>query len=134
MKRRSSSAITDYSDYQHAERFAGSGSRPLLEEHSRSARGSTPFPIAVNDKAALAAQAAEAAGEQDRFWEMHQLLYTQQENWVTLSVAGFEQWLSAQVSALGMDLEQFQAISSGRCRCEVRKPGKGRGSVCRGHR
>jgi cyclophilin family peptidyl-prolyl cis-trans isomerase/protein-disulfide isomerase len=104
--------ITDYSDYQDVRSgLLAQVLDRLLEEHSEELRVvSRTFPlIAVNDKAALAAQAAEAAGEQDHFWEMHQMLYTQQENWITLSVADFEQWLSAQVSALGMDLEQFQA-------------------------
>jgi cyclophilin family peptidyl-prolyl cis-trans isomerase len=65
--------------------------------------------MSINDKASLAAQAAEAAAEQDKFWEVHHLLYSQQENWVSLSVEDFEQWLTAQVSALGMDVDQFQA-------------------------
>jgi cyclophilin family peptidyl-prolyl cis-trans isomerase len=83
----------------------------LLEEHPNEVRViSRSFPLmSVNDKAALAAQAAEAAGEQDKFWEMHHLLYSQQESWVGLSVEDFEQWLSAQASALGMDVDQFQA-------------------------
>ena len=103
--------ITEYSDYQDLRSgLLAEALDRLLDEHSENLRVvSRIFPlIAVNDKAALAAQAAEAAGEQDRFWEMHQLLYEQQENWVSLSVADFEQWLSAQVSALGMDLKQFQ--------------------------
>lgn len=67
------------------------------------------FPaIETNDKAALAAQAAAAASEQGKFWEMHDLLYTQQKNWTSLSVQDFEHWLSAQVSALGMNVDQFQ--------------------------
>ena len=103
--------ITEYSDYQDLRSgLLAQVLDRLLDEHSENVRVvSRIFPLlAVNDKAALAAQAAQAAGEQDRFWEMHQLLYAQQENWVSLSVADFEQWLSAQVSALGMDLEQFQ--------------------------
>ena len=104
--------FTEYSDYQDvrsgllAEVF-----NQLLHEHPESVRVvSRVFPlIQVNDKAALAAQAAEAAGEQDRFWDMHQLLYARQENWIQLPAADFEQWLSAQVSALGMDVDQFQA-------------------------
>jgi cyclophilin family peptidyl-prolyl cis-trans isomerase len=65
--------------------------------------------MSVNDKAALAAQAAEAAGEQNKFWEMHHLLYEQQENWIKLSAEDFEQWLGAQAAALGLNAEQFQA-------------------------
>jgi cyclophilin family peptidyl-prolyl cis-trans isomerase len=36
------------------------------------------------------------------------LLFSQQENWINLSTKDFEQWISAQVSALGMNVEQFQ--------------------------
>ena len=104
--------ITEYSDYQDLRSgLLAQALDRLLEEHTDEVRiVSRIFPLlAVNDKAGLAAQAAEAASEQDRFWEMHRLLYEQQENWVNLSLADFEQWLSAQVSALGMDLDQFQA-------------------------
>lgn len=103
--------ITEYSDYQDPRSglFAQVLDR-LLEEHPDKVRVvSRVFPlIMVNDKAALAAQAAEAAGEQDRFWEMHRLLYAQQENWSKLSVADFEQWLGAQVSAMGINVDQFK--------------------------
>ena len=104
--------ITEYSDYQDLR--SGLFARvieQLLKEHPDELRVvSRVFPlITINDKAALAAQAAEAAAEQDKFWEVHHLLYAQQENWVNMSVEDFEQWLSAQVSALGMDVDQFEA-------------------------
>jgi len=104
--------ITEYSDYQDLRSgLLAEVLDQLLEEHPEEVRVvSRIFPlIAVNDKAALAAQAAEAAEEQDRFWDMYHLLYAQQENWLTLPVADFEQWLRAQVAALGMDADQFQA-------------------------
>jgi cyclophilin family peptidyl-prolyl cis-trans isomerase/protein-disulfide isomerase len=104
--------ITEYSDYQDVRSAAFAQIvDQLLEEHPDQVRVvSRSFPLmSINDKAALAAQAAEAAEEQDQFWEMHHLLYSQQENWVSLSVEDFEQWLGAQVSALGLDVDQFQA-------------------------
>ncbi len=103
--------ITEYSDYQDLRSgLLAQALDQLLEEHPEEVRVvSRVFPLmAVNDKAALAAQAAEAAGEQDRFWEMHKLLYAQQENWINLSVEDFEQWLRAQVSASGMEVDQFE--------------------------
>ena len=104
--------LTEYSDYQdpRSALFAQVVDQ-LLEEHPDEVRVvSRIFPlIKINDKAALAAQAAAAAAGQDRFWDMHHLLYAQQENWVNLSVKDFEDWLSAQAAALGMDVEQFQA-------------------------
>lgn len=104
--------ITEYSDYQDVRsgEFAAVLER-LLDEHPDEVRIiSRIFPLmSVHDKAALAAQAARAAQEQDQFWEMHSLLYRQQGTWVNLSVEDFEEWLTAQVSALGMDVDQFQA-------------------------
>jgi len=67
------------------------------------------FPlVGRNDKAVLAAQAVEAAHLQNEFWEMHDLLFLQQANWVNLSVEDFEQWSMAQASALGMDVAKYQ--------------------------
>jgi len=68
------------------------------------------FPlVGRNDKAVLAAQAVEAANKQNMFWELHDLLYSQQESWVNLSVDDFELWVIAQASSLGMEVDQFQA-------------------------
>jgi len=104
--------ITEYSDYQDLRSglFAKAANQ-LLQEHPNDVRVvSRIFPlIAVNDKAALAAQAAEAAAEQDKFWEFHDLLYAQQVNWVNLSVEDFEQWITAQASALRMNVDQFKS-------------------------
>lgn len=68
------------------------------------------FPlVGRNDKAVLAAQAVEAAHLQGKFWEMHDLLYAQQASWVSMPAEAFAQWTAAQASALGMDVEQYQA-------------------------
>jgi cyclophilin family peptidyl-prolyl cis-trans isomerase/protein-disulfide isomerase len=67
------------------------------------------FPlVGQKDKTVLATQAVEAANLQNKFWELHDLLYSQQEGWVDLSVDDFEQWVTAQASAMGMDVDQFQ--------------------------
>ena len=104
--------ITEYSDYQDVRSglFAKVIDR-LLEAHPNDVRVvSRIFPlISINNKAALAAQAAEAAAEQNKFWEMHDLLYAQQANWIDLSLGDFEQWISGQASHLGMDVKQFQS-------------------------
>lgn len=108
--------ITEYIDYQDVRSgLLAEVMDRILEEHPKEVRViSRTFPlIEVHDKAALAAQAAKAAEAQSRFWEMHHLLYAQQENWVQLSPEDFEQWLKAQVSALGMDASQFEAALNG---------------------
>jgi cyclophilin family peptidyl-prolyl cis-trans isomerase len=90
--------------------FSGVMNR-LLEQHPDDLRFvSRIFPlVGRNDKAVLAAQAVEAAHRQNTFWELHDLLYSQQESWAALSIEDFEQWIAAQASALGMDAGQFQA-------------------------
>ena len=56
----------------------------------------------VHPNAALAAQAAEAAGAQGRFWEMHDLLFANQD---ALDVAS----LRRHAARLGLDADQFEA-------------------------
>jgi cyclophilin family peptidyl-prolyl cis-trans isomerase/protein-disulfide isomerase len=104
--------IMVYGDYQDAP--SGTLARAinqLIGEYPDRVRFiSRLFPLNnVNDKALLSAQAAEAAGKQDKFRGMYNLLYEQQENWVNLSVEDFEQWVTAQASALGMDAGQFRS-------------------------
>jgi cyclophilin family peptidyl-prolyl cis-trans isomerase len=104
--------MLDYSDYQDPLSAAlAEVTKRLLEENPDHVRlVSRPFPIhVVNDKAAYAALAAEAAAEQGKFWEMHDLLFEQQPNWISLSVDDFKQWLMAQVPALGLDAKQFKS-------------------------
>lgn len=60
-----------------------------------------------HDKAALAAQAAEAAGRQDKFWEMHDLLFARQSEWVTQTVSDFQTWLIGRTDELKLDKDRF---------------------------
>ena len=57
--------------------------------------------------AAQAAVAAEAAGRQDAFWEMHDLLFDRQPQWTTLSDEEFSAWLVDAAGELGLDSAQF---------------------------
>ena len=68
------------------------------------------FPLlSIHDKAALATQAAEAAGAQGEFWAMHDLLFARQSEWSALSVEDFQDWLIEQAAGLNLDVDQFQA-------------------------
>ena len=67
------------------------------------------FPLAaIHDKALLAAQAAEAAGLQDKFWEMHAFLYDNAAMWSEYSVAEFQAYLIENASTLELDADQFE--------------------------
>lgn len=66
------------------------------------------YPLtSIHDKAALSAQAAEAAGIQDKFWEMHDLLYGKLDEWKGMSVEEFQEWLVTQADDLGLNSDQF---------------------------
>jgi len=68
------------------------------------------FPlVSIHDKAALSVQAAEAAGKQGQFWEMHDLLFERQSEWAQMSVEDFQAWLIEQAEALGLDSERFSS-------------------------
>jgi protein-disulfide isomerase len=64
------------------------------------------FPLSQHVHAMPAARAAEAAGLQGKFWEMHDLLYEQRDNWTKapdLQVV-FEQY----ARRLGLDVDRFK--------------------------
>jgi cyclophilin family peptidyl-prolyl cis-trans isomerase/protein-disulfide isomerase len=64
--------------------------------------------ITLYDKAALAAQTAEAAGLQDQFWQMHDLLFSRQQEWAEMKPGEFQTWLMQNVDRLELDPEQFE--------------------------
>jgi cyclophilin family peptidyl-prolyl cis-trans isomerase/protein-disulfide isomerase len=67
------------------------------------------FPLPSHDKSTLASQAAEAAGKQDKFWEMYNLLFAQQSTWVNKSMEEFRPWLIEQAKTLDLDVDTFTA-------------------------
>jgi cyclophilin family peptidyl-prolyl cis-trans isomerase len=68
------------------------------------------FPLlSIHDKAALSVQAAEAAGRQGKFWDMHDLLFAKQGEWSQLTPDDFKTWLSSQATELKLDLIKFKA-------------------------
>ncbi len=85
----------------------------LSKEHSNDLKVVLrPFPVPTSvvaslDKSQISVQAALAAGNQGKFWQMHDLLHTQYDAWTKLSVSGFEKWVNGQVSGLGLDQAQF---------------------------
>ena len=66
------------------------------------------FPlISIHDKASLASQAAEAAGEQGKFWEMHALLFEKYSEWAKMPVDQFKAWLTTKSGEIGLDAKKF---------------------------
>lgn len=60
----------------------------------------------IHQNAFAAARAAEAASDQNKFWEMHNLIYKNQDNWKDSNNAGsiFEGY----ATELGLNLTQFK--------------------------
>lgn len=69
------------------------------------------FPLQMHPKAYDAAVAAEAAGQQGKFWEMHNLLFTNQAKWSaeTDHRKVFEDY----AQKLGLDVEKFKSDMAG---------------------
>ena len=67
------------------------------------------FPLTEKlDKDQLAAQAAEAAGEQGKFWEYIKILYTNQSEWTGKSTEDFTSWANEKAAELGLNADQFK--------------------------
>lgn len=62
-----------------------------------------------NDKTSLALQASEAAAHQGRFWDMHAVLFTTQDEWAALDVDAFRAKLSEYAATAGLDVAAFDA-------------------------
>jgi protein-disulfide isomerase len=58
-----------------------------------------------------AARAAEAAGLQGRFWEMHDILYRNRATWVPAQYIG--PYLNEYAAAIGLDVDRFKADMDG---------------------
>ena len=63
--------------------------------------------ISIHDKALLTAEAAEAAGAQGAFWEMHERIFEKQLEWSALSPDEAREMLVGYAADLGLDTERF---------------------------
>jgi cyclophilin family peptidyl-prolyl cis-trans isomerase/protein-disulfide isomerase len=103
--------IMDYIDFQdpRSALFAAAADQLLEANPDKVQLVERVFPlIALSDKSSIAAQAAEAASEQGKYWEMRDLLYKQQADWTGLTGDSFEQWLTVQAKSLGLDVNRFK--------------------------
>lgn len=66
------------------------------------------FPLVqIHQNAELAAEAAEAAGLQGKFWEMHDMLFDKQNNWGASKDA--KKFFTQYAGELGMDKARFES-------------------------
>jgi protein-disulfide isomerase len=69
------------------------------------------FPLAMHLRAQDAAKAAEAAGLQNRFWEMHDSLYDNQ--WIWSRVPDVRNFFADRAKSIGLDVERFKLDMDG---------------------
>jgi protein-disulfide isomerase len=69
------------------------------------------FPFTIHEHAHEAAYAAEAAGLQGRFWEMHDLLYREQAVWA--KTKDVQPLFDSYAGMIGLNLERFKKDTGG---------------------
>jgi protein-disulfide isomerase len=110
--------ITEWSDFEcpFCTRFYEQTYPQIVEEYVETGKVKfvyRHFPLNFHPNAQKAAEASECALEQDKFWEMHDVLF---EKGVSGGVASFKQY----AKDLGLDTEEFNdCLDSGRMADEV---------------
>jgi protein-disulfide isomerase len=105
--------LEEFGDFQcpPCGQFAGFTEELLKEYNSRLRIVFRNFPLALHEHAREAALAAEAAGLQDRFWEMHDVLYREQANWSKAPNA--RELFEAYAGTIGLNVDQFRKDMDG---------------------
>jgi len=84
------------------------------------------FPLPMHDKAYDAAVAAEAAGIQGKFWDMHNQLYTNQKTWS--NDPNYKQVFADYAQKIGLDVDKFKDDMIG-----LQTKGRVQADIDRGH-
>lgn len=103
--------LMEYGDYQ----CPGCGTvAPVLEQLSKKYKDKMAFvfrnfPLSsIHPNARAAAAAAEAAGLQGKFWEMHDLIYDNQDAWASLGGGERTETFKSYAKSLGLDTTKWQ--------------------------
>ena len=106
--------IVEFADYQcpGCKHFAINVSRPIRDAYADSGLVRFEYydyPIySAHPHAFLAARAARCAGEQELYWEMHDVLYARQEQWMLDRTAPVEKYIEY-AQSIGADQGDFAA-------------------------
>ena len=78
------------------------------------------FPLPSHPLSFLAAEAAEAAGAQGKFWEMEQTIFENQQSFANQAEADFRKTLDQFAQKIGLDLQKFDSdLDSGKYKAKV---------------
>ena len=103
--------LLEYGDFQCP---ACDAEYPIIEQAVKDTSDFVQFhfrnyPLAQHDKAAVAAKGAEAAGRQGKFWQMYELLYSNQSDWSTQLLGTFTATTLPQYAqTLQLNVDQFK--------------------------
>jgi protein-disulfide isomerase len=105
--------LEEFADFQcpPCSQFAAFGEELLREYDSRLRVVFRHFPLPVHEHARQAALAAEAAGMQGRFWEMHDVLYREQKAWSKAPNA--RELFESYAGTVGLNVDQFRKDMDG---------------------
>ena len=104
--------VIEYADFQCP---GCAGFSPLLRQISEAFPDDVQviyrhFPLnSIHPNAQKSAEAAEAAGAQDKFWPYHDLLFERQADWSSLDAAAARDFFVALAEELELDTDQFAA-------------------------
>jgi protein-disulfide isomerase len=91
--------------------FSGFVAELVKEYDSRVRLVFRNFPLKMHEHAREAALAAEAAGLQGRFWEMHDVLYREQADWS--KAPNVRELFESYAGMIGLNLDQFKKDMDG---------------------
>jgi len=105
--------LEEFADFQcpPCSQFAPFAEELLREYDSRLRIVFRNFPLSGHEHAREAALAAEAAGLQGKFWEMHDTLYREQEAWSKASNA--RELFESYAGTIGLNVDQFKKDMDG---------------------
>ena len=112
--------IIEFSDFQcpYCGRFFSETLPSIEQKYIQSGKVKMvyrDFPLSFHPEAQPAAEAAECAKEQGKFWEFHDKIFENQQG---MSAAAYKQW----ASEVGLNTAQFNScVDSGKYRQEVQK-------------
>jgi protein-disulfide isomerase len=101
--------LIEYSDFEcpACREYSGVIKQLMVEFGSKVTFVYRNFPLTeIHQNSELAAQAAQAAGKQGKFWEMHDLLFEKQDEWAP--AANPEPLFESYSKLLGISVEQFK--------------------------
>jgi protein-disulfide isomerase len=117
--------IVEFSDFQcpYCKRFIEQTMPQLKREYIDTGKVKLvfrDFPLSFHQNAALAAEAAQCAYEQDSYWEMHDRIFAGQGEWSGSSEA--KEIFIGYAEELGLDRARFrECLDSGRYKEEVQQ-------------